>query len=116
VNVCYARPREQKPYGHVSKETQAARCFCGTEPFERCPDYERAQSRGIPLPVFDGLTAPLPDTAASSAPGRPVQRVKRRHRRSPFRHWLKENGRSTLICAGWIVFALAVFALFLRSM
>src|SRR5712691_3814599 len=28
LNVCYARPREDKPYGGVSKETQAARCFC----------------------------------------------------------------------------------------
>src|SRR5437762_1611060 len=50
VNVCYARPREEKSYGQVSKETQAARCFCGTEPFEHCPDYERARAREIALP------------------------------------------------------------------
>ena len=118
VNVCYARPREEKPYGHVNKETQAARCFCGTEPFERCPDYERAGTNGIALPVFDGHTEAQPDPAEASAAGRPVQRkrVKRRHRSSPLQRWLKENGRSTLICAAWVIAALLAFSLILRSM
>jgi hypothetical protein len=114
LNVCYARPREEKSYGGVSKETQAARCFCGTEPFERCPDYERAREQKITLPVFDGQ--PLePPTAAERAPRR-RERVKRRHRRSPLQHWLKENGRSAVICAGWTILALIAFSMVLRSL
>jgi hypothetical protein len=118
LNVCYARPREQKPYGHASKETQAARCFSGTEPFDRCPDYERAQAGGIALPVFDGQPTSPSGRADSRTSGNPVQRkrVKRRHRRSPMQTWLKENGRSTLICTCWVILALAAFALLLRSM
>jgi hypothetical protein len=118
VNVCYARPREQKPYGHMSKETQAARCFSGTEPFDRCPDYERAQASGIALPMFDGRPIQRPSQGESRSPGNPVQRkrAKRRHRRSPLRAWVKENGRTTLICAAWVALALAGFALLLRLM
>jgi hypothetical protein len=118
LNVCYGRPREQKPYGQVSKETQAARCFSGTQPFDCCPDYERAQAGGIALPMFDGRPVPRPSQGESGSPGNPVQRkrVKRRHHRSPLRTWMKENGRTTLICAGWVALALAVFALLLRSM
>jgi hypothetical protein len=118
VNVCYARPREEKPYGGVSKETQAARCFCGTEPYERCPDYERAHAREIAFPVFTGSAPAQPITAEERAPQRRVrrERVKRRHRRSPLQQWLKENGRNTFICASWTILALAVFSLILRSM
>jgi len=118
VNVCYARPREEKPYGQVSKETQAARCFCGTEPFERCPDFERAHAREIALPVFAGHAPERPSAAAESGAGRQLRRkrVKHRHRRSPLQRWLKENGRAALICAGWVVVALLAFSLILRSM
>jgi hypothetical protein len=118
VNVCYARPREEKPYGGVSKETQAARCFRGTEPYEQCPDYERARAREIALPVFSGNAPAQPITAEARAPRRRVrrERVKRRQRRSPLQQWLKENGRSTLICAGWTILALVAFSLILRWM
>src|SRR5262249_12525216 len=115
VNVCYARPRQEKPYSQVSKETQAARCFGGTEPFERCPDYERARTQEIPLPVFDRHGTARPVVAGAGAPVQ-RRRVKRRHRRSLLQRWLKENGRSTLICAGWVILALAAFTLLLRSM
>ena len=118
VNVCYARPREEKPYSQVSKETQAARCFCGTEPFERCPDFERARAREIALPLFGGHAPERPGAAAESGAGQPLrrQRVKHRHRRSPLQRWLKENGRATLICAGCALVALLAFSLILRSM
>jgi hypothetical protein len=118
VNVCYARPREEKPYGYVDKETQAARCFCGKEPFERCPDYERARADAIALPIFDGRNPEqLPASGAGEA-GRQVRRrrVKRRHRHSPLQRWLKENGRTTLICAGWTLLALIALSLILRLM
>src|SRR5262249_40370310 len=115
VNVCYAQPRQEKPYSHVSKETQAARCFGGTEPFERCPDYEHAHIQEIPLPIFERHSTTRPAVAGAGALVH-RRRVKRRHRRSHLQRWLKENGRSTLICAGWVVLALAAFTLLLRSL
>src|SRR5436190_2090263 len=78
INVCYARPREEKPYSTVSKETQAARCFGGTEPFEHCPDHKRARVREIALPAFDVPPAARPRAAGAGAPVH-RERVKRRH-------------------------------------
>src|SRR4051794_22337354 len=54
INVCYARGSDDKPYGQAIKETQQSQCFCGPGVYERCGDYQTAQTRGVPLPVFDG--------------------------------------------------------------
>ncbi len=116
VNVCYARGEGEKPYGHMGKETQRSRCFCGPEVFEQCADYERAQTGGVALPVFDG-TGPSMDRV-SAAPLRNArrERVKRRRQRSVIKEWLQSSGRTTLVCACWVILALVSFWLVLRSM
>jgi hypothetical protein len=117
ANVCFARASEEKPYGRVSKETQATRCF-GGDGYERCTDFASASERHLELPVFAGK-APSPGTnAEGEAPRRSVrrERLKRRHRRAPSRKWLANLGQSTFACLCWILLMAVAFWLVRRTM
>lgn len=117
VNVCYARGVDGRAYGHTGKETQHSQCFCGAEAYEGCDDFQRAQELGTALPVFEG-TGPSSHRGGHAAPskGRKRERVKRRHRDSPFQKWVKSSAASTFVCACWILLALVAYWLVKRSM
>jgi len=115
VNLCYARSSEEKPYGAVSKETQATRCFCGDEVYGRCPDFESARVRELELPIFDGKVSGQKRDAEEETPRR-RERLKRRHRRSPVRRWLANRIPSTLMCVCWILLMVVAFWLVRRTM
>jgi hypothetical protein len=105
VNVCYARPREAKPYGPVSKETQTARCLCGSDAYEGCSDFASARERGLELPVFGGPASGRPARESEEAPRRGVRRERhrRRHRRSSIGLWLAKYSQSPLACVLWLL-------------
>jgi hypothetical protein len=104
VNVCYARPREEKPYGPVSKETQTSRCLCGSEVYEECADFASARERGLELPVFGGEGSDHA-RAEEERPRRRVRRErhKRRHGRSSMALWLAKYSQSPLACGFWVL-------------
>jgi hypothetical protein len=119
INVCYARGTDDKPYGQAIKETQQSQCFCGATVYERCADYQAAQSRGVPLPIFAG-TGPGSERGGHAGPAHPAgrerQRVKRRRRRSAFQKWKESSAASTFVCACWILLAIVAYWLVARSM
>lgn len=118
VNVCFARASEEKRYGRVSKETQATRCFCGSEVYRRCADFESARERNLELPIFDGKT-PDEGTGANAEPlHRHVrrERMKRRRRRTPVRARLATLGQSPFACLCWILLMAVAFWLVRRTM
>jgi hypothetical protein len=53
TNVCWASPREEKPYRPVSREMQADRCFAGAEGLAVCERYQQALAEALPLPRFE---------------------------------------------------------------
>jgi len=118
VNVCFARLSEEKPYGRVSKETQATRCFCGDPVFERCADFERARERNLELPLFDGKAPDERSGADEESPRRHVrrERLKRRHRSTPLRTRLATIGQSTFACVCWLLLMVVAFWLVRRTM
>ena len=118
VNLCYARSSEEKPYGAVSKETQAARCFCGDTVYEHCPDFESARERKLEPPVFSGKTLDPEMNAEGEVLRRYVRRGrrKRRHRRTPVRTRLASIGQSTFACLCWILLMAVAFWLVRRTM
>jgi hypothetical protein len=117
VNVCYARGSDNKAYGPASKETQQRQCFGGGAVFERCADYERAQARGVALPMFDG-SGPSSHRGGSAASTRQVRRErrKRRRRRSALQKWMESSAKSTFVCACWVVLALVAYWVVMRHL
>jgi hypothetical protein len=63
TNVCWANPREEKPYRGISRETQADRCFGGAEGLADCELYQQALAEALPLPRFE---PPQPERSAES--------------------------------------------------
>jgi len=119
INVCFAQANEEQPYGRVSKEVQAARCFRSDTVYGCCPDFESARERNLELPVF-AVKAPNPGVnAAGEAPRRYVRRErlkKRRHRGTPLRTRLANLGQSAFACACWVLLMIVAFWLVRRTM
>jgi hypothetical protein len=117
VNVCHARGSDGRAYGHASKETQHSRCFRGAGIYEGCEDFERAQTLGVALPMFEG-TGPSAHRVGHEAPGkeRRRERAKRRRRRSWLQSWVKSSAATTFVCACWILLALVAYWLVKRTM
>ena len=78
TNVCWASPREEKPYRAISRETQAERCFGGSEGLAGCDRYQQALAEALPLPRFE---PPRPESASEASWVIPDEHRPRRRRR-----------------------------------
>jgi hypothetical protein len=90
TNVCWADPGEEKPYRAISRDTQSAHCFGGSDGPRGCDRYRQAVANVRPLPHFESWPA--------SASPRLNQGVRRR--RPPRR---PETAAPSLHQAAWLV-------------
>jgi hypothetical protein len=90
TNVCWADPGEGKPYRAISRDTQSAHCFGGSDGPSGCDHYRQAVANARPLPQFASRPA--------SASSRLDQGA--RPRRSPRR---PKTAASWLRHAAWLV-------------
>lgn len=84
TNVCWASPRAEKPYGAVSRETQAEHCFGSAEEMAGCERYQQALAEGLPQPRFEPLRTERPSEARWIIP----DEHRPRHRRQENEQWL----------------------------
>ena len=98
TNVCWADPGAEKPYRAISRDTQSAHCFGGSDGLSGCDRYRQAVAHARLLPHFDSRPASVSPRLDPGA--RPRRSPRRSETAAPWlRHaaWLVPLGLTALL-------------------